>query len=137
MFYLCGMKQQIKDIREFQQKIAETAEGTLFTRKDTNEQIELRTKLLQEEVDELQTSLEHKDQIESLDAIIDILYIVLGTAQELGVLDKLEDAWTLVHENNLTKLDADGKVHKNEYGKVIKPKGYKPVDLSVLWTQES
>lgn len=130
------MKQQVEDIREFQLKIAETAEGTLFARKDSKEQKELRMKLLREEVDELEHALEYSDSIETLDAIVDILYIALGTAQEAGVLDKLEEAWKLVHENNLTKLDSDGKVHKNEFGKVIKPKGYKPVDLSVLWTQE-
>ena len=61
------------------------------------------------------------------------MYILLCTSHEYGVLDKLEEAWDLVHANNMTKLDENGKVHKDENGKVIKPSNYKPVNLKILF----
>ena len=127
------MLKQIKDIREFQEKIAEVEEGSLLFRIDRDERIKLRMALLREEVDELEEALLNGDLVEILDAVVDIHYIANGTAQEVGVVDKLSDAWDLVHSNNMTKLDENGKVHKNEMGKVIKPDNYKPVDLNVLF----
>lgn len=127
------MIKQIQDIREFQEKIAEELEGDLFFRDDFEGRVKTRMKLLREEVDELEEALLNRDPVETLDAIIDIHYIANGTAQEAGIVDKLSDAWDLVHANNMTKLDENGKVIKNEYGKVIKPANYKPVDLTVLF----
>lgn len=129
------MVKQIKDIREFQEKIAEKLEGFLLqkTGKDFNTASQLRKNLLLEEVEELEVAINQKDQVEILDAGVDILYIVLGTMHEAGVLDKFSEAWDLVHDNNMTKLGEDGKVVKNENGKVIKPSNYKPVDLKILF----
>lgn len=129
------MIKQIEDIREFQEKIAEELEGDLFFRDDFEERVKTRMKLLREEVDELEEALLNRDPVETLDVIIDIHYIANGTAQEAGIVDKLSDAWDLVHANNMTKLDENGKVIKNEYGKVIKPANYKPVDLTVLFNE--
>lgn len=129
------MKRQIKDIREFQTKLAEVKEGSLFELEgeEFKARVNLRMKLLREEVDELEMALLNKDRVETLDALVDIDYIARGTAQEAGLLDKLEDGWDLVHANNLTKLDENGKVVKNAYGKIIKPKNYKAVDLTELF----
>ena len=130
------MDNQVRDIREFQQKIAEKKEGWLNGENTIDiivEGISLRKSLLQEEVDELSDAVAKNDQVEILDAVIDIIYIALGTAHECGVLDKVSKAWDLVHKNNMTKLGVDGKVVKNENGKVIKPNNYLPVDLKVLF----
>lgn len=126
------MMKQINDIREFQTKIAEVEEGNIL-KNPTEDKINLRNSLLREEVEELEEALRNKDEVEILDAGVDILYILLGTMHETGMLDKFEKAWDLVHANNMSKLDENGKVHKNENGKVIKPANYKPVDLSVLF----
>ena len=130
------MEKQIRDIREFQTKLVEVEEGHLLEDKPTGELAEavrLRKELLMEEVRELNEAMDLGDSVEILDAGVDILYIVLGTMHEAGVLDKFSKAWDLVHANNMTKLDEDGKVHKNENGKVIKPANYKPVDLNQLF----
>ena len=130
------MDKQVQDIREFQQKIAEKKEGWLNQQNTIDlivEGISLRKSLLQEEVDELSDAVVKNDQVEILDAVIDIIYIALGTAHECGVLDKVSKAWDMVHENNLTKLGADGKVVKNQNGKVIKPSNYVSVDLKSLF----
>lgn len=135
------MEKQIKDIREFQTKIAEKQEGHLVNLQNTSdvrngrleEAINLRIALMQEEVNELRDALDKMDEVEILDAGVDSLYIILGTMHEAGVLDKFSKAWDLVHANNMTKLDENGKVQKNEQGKVIKPANYKPVDLKQLF----
>ena len=129
------MKKQISDIRDFQEKLVEVEEGSLFflEEKDFQDRVRLRMKLLREEVDELEEALLNRDPVETLDAIIDIHYIANGTAQEVGVVHLLDKAWDLVHANNMTKLDENGKVHKDENGKVIKPSNYKPVNLKILF----
>ena len=132
------MIKQIRDIRKFQKKLAEKKEGWMLSEKAEPravfEGIQLRKKLLQEEVDELEDAMKVGNSVEVLDAGIDILYILLGTMHEAGVLEKFSKAWDLVHENNMTKLDENGRVLKNEFGKVIKPKNYKPVDLKQLFS---
>ena len=133
------MKKQIKDIRDFQEKLVEVEENIVFNEYEKNNSIKaldrivLRGSLGMEELIETQKSALQKDKIGILDGVVDQLYILLGTAHEYGVLDKLEEAWDLVHANNMTKLDENGKVHKDENGKVIKPSNYKPVDLKVLF----
>lgn len=129
------MLKQIKDIKEFQEKIAEKQEGFMLksSEEDYVKAAKLRNSLLYEEVEELEAALQQKDTVEILDAGVDILYIVLGTMHEAGVLDKFSKAWDLIHTNNMTKLGEDGKVQKNENGKVIKPDNYKPVDLKILF----
>lgn len=61
------------------------------------------------------------------DSLVDMVYIIIGTALAYGFdFDKL---WTLVHENNMTKIDpVTGKVIKIN-GKTQKPEGFVPVDL--------
>lgn len=131
------MEKQIKDIREFQDRIAEKLEGQLVDRSIPYEVrkkgAELRKRLLNEEVEELEEAMDNGDSVEILDAGVDILYIVLGTMHEYDLLDKFEDAWNLIHTNNMSKLGKDGRVLKNEFGKVVKPSNYKPVDLNILF----
>ena len=131
------MKNQIENIREFQDRIAEKIEGSLLDRQIPYElrvkAAELRKRLLQEEVDELTEAMDNGDIVEILDAGVDILYIVLGTMHEYELLDKFEQAWDLIHKNNMSKLGRDGRVLKNEFGKVVKPTNYKPVNLNTLF----
>lgn len=41
-------------------------------------------------------------------------------------------AFVRVAENNLTKVQEDGKILKREDGKILKPEGYQPPDMSGL-----
>lgn len=134
------MKKQINDIREFQKKLAEVEEGNVpkghngsTYSTESLDRIRLRHDLAIEELEETQKAVIQNNQVEVLDGLVDQLYILLGSVHEYGMLDKFEQAWDLVHANNMTKLGEDGKVHKNENGKVIKPSNYKPVDLSILF----
>lgn len=67
---------------------------------------------------------------EQADALVDIDYYNGNAACKKGWnLDALFD---VVHEANMAKRFPDGKFHKNQEGKIIKPDGWKEGDLSVI-----
>lgn len=92
----------------------------------------LRYDLMQEENKEYIVACQNRDLVEVLDACVDMLYILAGTINTHGLGNILEEAFNRVHENNLTKIGTDGKVLRNPSGKILKPSGYVPVDLSDL-----
>lgn len=93
----------------------------------------LRYKLIKEELEELYEGLIYKNQLETLDAIVDILYVTLGTAVECGFDAKtIEKAFNEVHRSNMSKLDEQGEPIFNEYGKVMKSDLYKRPNLTKL-----
>ena len=62
---------------------------------------------------------------------LDLMYV---TAQYLNVTigpDKAKECWDALHQNNMSKC-TNGKLLKREDGKVLKPEGYKKLDLSEL-----
>lgn len=89
----------------------------------------LRVKLLQEELDEF---AEARTQLDSLDALVDMAYLMIGACHQLGIsFETLTEALSRVHKNNMGKV-VGGKVMKRADGKIIKPEGFVPVDLSDL-----
>ena len=99
------------------------------------DQFDLYLKLIQEEVDELQTAVDNNDRIEQLDALIDILVVTVGAVQSLGVDG--EGAWKEVMSTNFAKIDTQtGRVRKREDGKVLKPTGWQPPQLAKYINQE-
>lgn len=93
---------------------------------------ELRNKLLIEEANELYAACMIGDIVGAADGLIDSLYILLGTACELGLQNKLEEMFAEVHRSNMSKLDDNGKPVKREDGKVIKSKNYSAPNLKVI-----
>ena len=99
------------------------------------DQFDLYLKLIQEEVEELQTAVDNNDRVEQLDALIDILVVTVGAVQSLGVDG--EGAWKEVMSTNFAKIDSlTGRVRKREDGKVLKPVGWRPPELSKYINQE-
>jgi len=95
----------------------------------TDELIELRIKLLTEEVEEYAEAARNGDMVEILDALADIGYILAGTIINHGMQDIYDDAFNEVHRSNMAKL-VNGKVIRREDGKVLKPKGWQPPQLA-------
>ena len=93
------------------------------------ELIELRIKLLTEEVQEYAEAARSGDLVEVLDALADIGYILAGTIINHGMQDIYDDAFNEVHRSNMSKL-VDGKVIRREDGKVLKPEGWQPPQLN-------
>ena len=99
------------------------------------DQFDLYLKLIQEEVSELQTAVDNNDRIEQLDALIDILVVTVGAVQSLGADG--EGAWKEVMSTNFAKIDSlTGRVRKREDGKVLKPAGWRPPELSKYINRE-
>ena len=85
--------------------------------------------LIEEEFKELQVAINNHDQVETLDALIDILVVTIGSIHSMG--SDAEGAWKEVMKTNFAKIDKDtGKVRKREDGKVLKPVGWAPPDLT-------
>lgn len=89
---------------------------------------ELTVSLIQEELNELKTALESGDKVQQLDAYIDIAYVLFGGVLKSGMMKEFIKGFLPVHTNNMTKF-VDGKAIFNEKGKIVKPEGYKPIDL--------
>ena len=79
--------------------------------------------LIEEEYTELKEAVETNNQVEQLDALIDILVVTIGAIHSIGA--DAEGAWKEVMATNFAKIDKDtGKVRKREDGKVLKPSGW-------------
>merc|ERR1719207_482659 len=64
--------------------------------------VNLRLKLIEEEVNELADAMKAKDMVETIDALGDILYVVYGAGGAFGI--NLDQAFDLIHKSNMTKL---------------------------------
>jgi len=84
--------------------------------------------LIKEEYTELNEAIQANDQVEQLDALIDILVVTIGAIHSAGFDG--EGAWKEVMRTNFAKIDpTTGKVRKREDGKVLKPEGWTAPDL--------
>ena len=103
---------------------------------ENTRQFELYKNLIEEEFNELVTAEQANDKVEQLDALIDILVVTIGAIHSLGA--DAEGAWKEVMRTNFAKIDRDtGKVRKREDGKVLKPTGWTPPDLTPFINQSS
>ena len=91
--------------------------------------------LIEEEAAELAVAINNHDQVETLDALIDILVVTIGAIHSAGF--DAEGAWKEVMATNFAKIDREtGKVRKREDGKVLKPVGWHPPVLSPYLTRK-
>jgi len=94
-----------------------------------SDQFELYHNLIAEEFAELNAAVIQGDKDEQLDALIDILVVTIGAIHSMGANG--EGAWNEVMRTNFAKIDpVTGKVRKREDGKVLKPEGWTPPNLS-------
>jgi predicted HAD superfamily Cof-like phosphohydrolase len=95
----------------------------------SQENANLYRNLIVEEFWEFQQAIKDNDEVEQLDACMDMIWVILGYAHMKGF--KVESAWNEVARSNLAKIDRKtGKVIKREDGKVLKPEGWTPPDLT-------
>lgn len=92
-------------------------------------QYEMYLDLIEEEFKELQDARALNNDVEELDALIDILVVTIGAIHSAGFDG--EGAWKEVMKTNFAKIDKEtGKVRKREDGKVLKPVGWMPPELA-------
>lgn len=120
-------------VRSFHLTYGQPAE--LIPRALPKDRVGLRLDLILEELIELEDALLKGDVVETYDALIDILYVTIGTGVESGMA--LAPGFVEVHRSNMSKLGEDGKPIKSRgmeldgfpVGKVLKGPGYFKPDL--------
>ena len=91
-------------------------------------QYAMYVKLIDEEHQELLEATLADDQVQQLDALIDILVVTVGAIHSMGADG--EGAWIEVMRSNFAKIDhGTGKVIKRADGKVLKPQDWTPPEL--------
>ncbi len=91
----------------------------------------LRVNLIEEELEELKAALSDGDTLETLDALIDLQYVLDGAFLSFGLHNVKDAAFDEVHRSNMSKLGEDGKpIRRPEDGKVMKGPNYFKPDLS-------
>ena len=122
------MKKQLKQVEEFHKAF----KVPVLTAPEipAMERCQLRIKLIQEELNELQQAIEDKDMIEVMDALTDIQYVVLGSVLEFGLSDRFEQMFDEVQRSNMSKLDDAGLPIFREDGKVLKSNNFFPPNFN-------
>ena len=116
----------MKKVKEFHEKM-ELAIDKPFSK----ELLELRMRLIFEEVQELaevgldlESNLDHQERHvmmqDFLKEMCDVVYVIKGTALSFGM--DFDTAYEFVHKSNMSKFP----FNKDENGKVLKGKHYKP-----------
>ena len=90
--------------------------------------VELRYKLIQEELHEFLEAVKNKDIKEVADSLTDILYVTYGAGHAFGI--NLDNCFKEVQRSNMSKLDESGKPIYNKDGKVMKGPNYFAPDLT-------
>jgi predicted HAD superfamily Cof-like phosphohydrolase len=89
----------------------------------------LYANLITEEYKEFVEAFNNVDEVESLDACMDMIWVILGFCYMKGY--DVNGAWKEVARSNLAKINPEtGKVIKRADGKVMKPEGWTPPNLT-------
>jgi len=97
--------------------------------KPSIENTSLYHNLIVEEYSEFIAARNAKDDAEQLDACMDMIWVILGFCHMKGY--NVQGAWDEVLKTNMAKVDPKtGKVRRREDGKILKPEGWQPPDMS-------
>jgi predicted HAD superfamily Cof-like phosphohydrolase len=97
------------------------------------ELLDFRLKFLKEELEEFETGMEEEDHEQMFDALLDLVYVAMGTAHLLGY--PWQEGWDLVQRANMAKerAAADGSNSKRgTQWDVVKPPGWTPPAIGGL-----
>ena len=84
--------------------------------------------LIDEELAEMLTAYDEENELEELDGVCDLIWVLTGYALSRGW--DIQGAFNEVNRSNMSKVDpVTGKAIKNEAGKVIKPATFSKPDL--------
>ena len=121
----------LEDIKEFHEKF--NLVGVIKPGLLPADIVQFRIKFLQEELDEYITATAHGDIAGQLDALVDLVYVALGTAYLAGL--PFQVAWDEVHACNMRKVKAGTNGEGSKRGSphdVIKPEGWQGPDYSKI-----
>lgn len=111
----------VADVKAFHDKFG--VETPTYPQEPSNPVVELRLKLVSEEYNEFVDAVMLGDLAKIADAIVDSIYVLIGTAWAYGI--DLRPVWDAVQEANMAKVG--GSVRED--GKILKPPGWKSPDI--------
>lgn len=115
------------DVRDFHERFGLTYDGP--PRQLNPETSDFRAKFMQEELDEYRAAVYAGDLGQQFDALIDLVYVALGTAYLQGF--PFADGWNEVQRANMRKVRADD-ARASKRGSaldVVKPYNWVPPDV--------
>lgn len=99
--------------------------------------MELYKNLITEEYEEFLEGYENKDQVEELDACVDMIWVIVGYMRSRGWSKELvKAAFDEVERSNYSKfVNENGVVKcvKRDDGKILKPSTFSPADIRSLF----
>lgn len=121
---------QFEQVRQFHRKF-----GLYFgaaPRELTVHEHRARIKHLYEELYEYEKAVDEGDLEGQFDALIDLVYVALGTADFHNF--PFDEGFAAVHEANMKKVRAKSAAESKRNTKldIVKPKGWKPANLAKL-----
>lgn len=122
-------KQIFVDVRKFMEAAGQSVD------KSNNEQATLYHRLINEEYAEFISARISKDEVETIDACFDMIWVIVGYMLSNGWdCDKI---WDEGAASNLAKIDmVTGQVLKRDDGKVLKPEGWQPPDFTKFVSEQ-
>ena len=124
----------LKDIDNFHKKYG-FEKNEKIDIPNNSELINFRTAFLMEELAEYTNAITKKDAAGALDALVDIVYIALGTAWLFNL--PFEKAWNEVQKANMSKIRAKDKTGKRGTKfDVVKPKDCKAPNIEKIIEEE-
>lgn len=98
----------------------------------TPELKDFRIRFMQEELDEFIVAHNKQDLAGCLDALVDLVYVALGTAWLMNL--PFDKAWTAVQKANMSKVRAErpGDSKRGTSFDVIKPPGWQAPDIQAV-----
>jgi predicted HAD superfamily Cof-like phosphohydrolase len=101
----------------------------------TDETIVFRTKFMYEELKEFQEAMVENDMPGAFDALLDLVYVAMGTAHLFGF--PWQEGWDAVQTANMQKVRAT-TAEESKRGStldVVKPMGWTPPDIAAILEQ--
>lgn len=124
-----------KDVRNFHEKFGLTYDGV--PRQLPLDVQEFRDKFLDEELQEYKEAVYRGDLAQQFDALIDLVYVAMGTAQLHGF--PWQKGWELVQAANMAKVKARSALESTRgYAlDVVKPHGWTPPDIQTVLDEQT
>lgn len=120
--------QMVQDLRNFHAKFGHPRPKS--PQELTPELSDFRIKFLQEELDEYKEAVKNNNLEKQFDALLDLVYVAIGTADLHGF--PWEEGWAEVQLSNMAKERATS-ANQSKRGSsfdVIKPPGWKGPDIA-------
>jgi predicted HAD superfamily Cof-like phosphohydrolase len=98
----------------------------------TKELSDFRVGFMQEELDEYKAAVADGDLTKQADALVDLVYVALGTALSQGF--PWQVIWNLVHEANMRKVRVESPDQGRNQFDVVKPEGWESPNPGITRT---